>query len=323
MAASGHHHGSRTTRLRTRRRLRQQRYGQFLVRTVAGTLLPGLGLMAAGKRRIGSLLLAAILSSAVVVVAFVIITPNQRLLAYGGDRTALLLIGVGLVSVAVIWLMLALVSHRLLEPEGLSARKRLGGVLAVTLAASLVVGPLSLAAQNVFTQRDLIGAISGGESLTAPEIADHDDPWADLPRLNLLLMGSDAGDGRTGDRPDTLIVASVDTDSGDTVLVSVPRNLVGFQFPAGSPLRERYPDGFTGPGDPRDWMINAVYDFVPRDNGDIFTGIGNPGADATKSAVEGALDIDLDYFIMVNLEGFQVLVDAIGGVTLDVPRDIP
>ncbi|NEE01717.1 LCP family protein [Phytoactinopolyspora halotolerans] len=323
MATHGHQHGPRGARRHARRSRRRQRYGRFLVRTAAGTLLPGLGLMAAGRRRIGGLLLGTTLLGAFTVVLLVILIPNRRLLAYGGDRSALLLVGVGLISVAAIWLMIALVSHRLLEPVGLPVRKRLGGVLTVTVAASLVVGPLTLAAHNVFTQRSLIGAISGGESLTAPEIADHNDPWADLSRLNLLLLGSDAGDGRTGDRPDTLIVASVDTDSGDTVMISVPRNLVGFEFPAGSPLHERYPDGFTGPGDPRDWMINAVYDFVPRDHADVFDGIDNPGADATKAAVEGALDIDLDYFVMVNLEGFQVLVDAIGGVTLDVPRDIP
>nr|WP_281353717.1 LCP family protein [Phytoactinopolyspora mesophila] len=235
----------------------------------------------------------------------------------------LLVVGSTLAIAALVWLIVALATHRVLEPDGLPPGKRLGGALVVVLVTSLIVGPLSVAANNAFTQRDLIGAIAGGDSHTTPDIANVSDPWADIPQLNLLLLGSDAGDGREGVRPDTLIVASIDTQTGDTTMISVPRNLQGFPFPDESPLVQHYPSGFRGEGDQGEWMINATYRNVPALHPDVFEGIGNPGADATKWAVEGALGIDLDYFVMVNLEGFQAIVDALGGVTLDVPRDIP
>nr|WP_246211301.1 LCP family protein [Phytoactinopolyspora alkaliphila] len=184
---------------------------------------------------------------------------------------------------------------------------------------------MSVGANNAFTQRDLIGAISGGASLTTPEIADNKDPWADIPTLNLLLLGSDAGDGREGARPDTLIVASIDTHTGDTTTISLPRNLMGFPFPEESPLSAIYPQGWLKPAgeDDLEYMLNATFRNLPALHPEAFEGSEKRGADATKWAVEGALGIDIDYFMMVNLDGFSAIVDALGGVTMDVPRDIP
>ena len=52
----------------------------------------------------------------------------------------------------------------------------------------------------------------------------------------MLLLGGDGGVGREGVRTDTVIVASIDTHTGDTTLFSLPRNLENLPFPPGSPL---------------------------------------------------------------------------------------
>jgi LCP family protein required for cell wall assembly len=175
-------------------------------------------------------------------------------------------------------------------------------------------------ARTAFTQRDLLGTISadGATSQTTPDIADKADPWQDKPRLNLLILGGDGGEGREGVRPDTQIVASIDTHTGETTMISLPRNMQHMPFPDDSPLAANYPNGFSDPNpDELEQMLNAVYRNVPAAYPDI------SGSDANKWAVEGALGIEIDYYILVNLRGFQAIVDAIGGVTLDVPRDIP
>ncbi|WP_166354653.1 LCP family protein [Phytoactinopolyspora limicola] len=305
-----------------RRRRRRPRYGRFIAQTAIGSLVPGTGLIAAGRRRLGAAVLALFVAAGLGVLAVIAVVPTRRLASYGGDRQMMFVIGVALVAAAAIWLIVALVSHRLLEPARLPAGKRLGGALVVVVVTSLVVAPLSLGARNAFVQRDLIQAISGGESLTTPDI-DTSDPWADMPRLNLLLMGSDAGPGRDGERLNTLIVVSIDTHTGDATMIGIPRNLQRMPFAAASPLSGLYPQGFDGAGDEREWMAMSIYSNAPILHPEVFEGTDNPGADATKWAVEGALDIDVDYFIFVNMEGFQVLVDALGGVTLNVPRDIP
>ncbi|NDL61015.1 LCP family protein [Phytoactinopolyspora mesophila] len=312
-------HGGR----RALRHRRRPRFGRFLARTAMGTLIPGAGLMAAGRRRLGATILTLFIGSVLAMLAIAVVVPNRRLASYGGDRQMLMTVGIGLAAVAVVWLIIALVTHRLLEPEGLPPGKRLAGALVVVVVTSLIVAPLSLGARNAFVQRDLIGAISGGDSLTTPDIADASDPWADIPRLNLLLLGSDAGPGREGERLNSMIVASIDTETGDTTMIGIPRNLRRLPFAPDSPLAELYPHGFDGPGDEREWMAMSIYSNAPALHPEQFEGTENAGADATKWAVEGALAINIDYFIFVNMEGFQVLVDALGGVTVNVPRDIP
>jgi anionic cell wall polymer biosynthesis LytR-Cps2A-Psr (LCP) family protein len=45
--------------------------------------------------------------------------------------------------------------------------------------------------------------------------------------------------------------------------------------------------------------------------------------DATISAIEGVTGLKINYWAFVNLAGFRGLVDAVGGVTLNVPQPIP
>lgn len=323
MARARRAQGARRARLQTRREQRNERYGRFIGFTALGSLIPGTGLIAAGKRRIGTTVLVILAVLAILALAVVALVPTSELMSYGGDRQMMLIVGTLLAAGALAWLFIAIGTHRSLEPDGLPAGKRLAGALVVVLSASIVVAPMALGSRYAFTQRELVGNISSsGGSNTTPDV-DVSDPWADKPRLNVLFLGGDAGEGRTGLRPDTQILASIDTHSGATTMISLPRNLQRFPFPEGTPLAAAYPDGFTGGGDQLEWMLNAVYANVPSQHPDVFAGVGDPGADATKWAVEGALGIDVDYFIMVDLNGFEAVVDALGGITVDVPRDIP
>jgi len=185
-----------------------------------------------------------------------------------------------------------------------------------------VVAPMAVGIQNVFTQRGFVASIaapSDGTSNTTPVIEEAEDPWADKPRVNVLLLGGDGGEGREGVRPDTQIVASIDTETGQTVLLSLPRNLENVPFPVDSPLNAIYPSGYRD----GERLINEIYGTVPANHPEVFEGVTYAGADANKWAVEGALGIDIDYFVLINLAGFQQVVDALGGITIEVPRDIP
>ncbi|MGH8774751.1 MAG: LCP family protein [Jiangellaceae bacterium] len=318
--------GSRRARLESRRRQRSQQYGRFLGMAALGTLLPGAGLWAAGRRRSGAFFLTLVALGLAAGAAVLLLVPRARLAAGAFDRDRLAMVGGGLAVLAVVWLLVALTSMRALEPRGLSAGRRLGGALVVTIVASLVVAPMAVGSRYAFTQRDFVGSIGADDdaSLTTPEIEEKSDPWADIPRVNVLLLGGDAGDGRIGLRPDTQILASIDTKTGETVMFSLPRNMQGVPFPVDSPLYEYFPNGFGNrDGDP-EYLLNAIYQNVPQMvPAEVFTGSQNPGADANKWAVEGALGIDVDYYVLVDLQGFQTIVDALGGITIDVQEDIP
>ncbi len=64
------------------------------------------------------------------------------------------------------------------------------------------------------------------------------DPWKGIPRVNLLLLGSDAGKDRTGVRTDSMMVASINTKTGNTVLIGLPRSLQKVPFPESNPLHQ-------------------------------------------------------------------------------------
>ncbi len=283
-------------------------------------------MIAAGRRRSGLFFLTLFVLGLAALVAVYLLVPKERLLAVAFDQRELTIVAGVLAAVGIVWLLVAVASHRALEPTGLSAGKRLIGALVVVFATSLVLTPMAAGVQRAFVQRDLIESVAAPEdakSNTTPELAEGEeevDPWANKPRVNVLLLGGDGAPGRDGIRPDTQILASIDTKTGDTVLFSLPRNLQHVPFPEDSPLDEIYPEGYT---DHEESLLNALFDFVPANHPEAFEGVAYPGADANKWAVEGALGIDVDYFVLVNLEGFEQLVDALGGITVDVKEDIP
>ena len=117
-----------------------------------------------------------------------------------------------------------------------------------------------------------------------------------------------------------MTVASVDSETGRTVLISLPRNLQAVPFPSYSPLHDRFPNGYRCSDG--SCMLNAIYTYA-SEHRDLYPGVQNPGAQATKEAVEGATGLKINYWVLIDLEGFESLVDSVGGITMDVYRRVP
>jgi LCP family protein required for cell wall assembly len=69
-------------------------------------------------------------------------------------------------------------------------------------------------------------------------------------------------------------------------------------------------------------MLNAIYTYA-SEHRDLHPGVQNPGAQATKEAVEGATGLTINYWVLIDLDGFRSLVDSVGGITMDVYRRVP
>ncbi len=133
--------------------------------------------------------------------------------------------------------------------------------------------------------------------------------WDGLERLNILLLGADAGVGRSSIRTDTMIVVSIDPENGNVALFSLPRNIV--QVPLPTEMGIWGCDCF-----PR--MLNDLY-VAGVESPQAFPGPQDPSVNAVKGGFGEILGIPIHYYAMVTLEGFVGVVDAIGGVTIDVP----
>ena len=327
-------HSSRTVVEQAVHHEQNRRLRTFIGRASLGSLVPGVGLMLAGRRLVGGIVLGAFLVLLVVVVLALTGLTSTDLVALAVDPRFLVVSAGALAILAVGLLVNAAASHHVLQPDGIRRNQRLAAAVVVMLVSSLVVAPVALASRYAMVQYDLVTNVftadPDGAEITASSGDDardprpYEDPWADVDRVNVLLIGSDAGPGREGTRPDTNIVASVDPATGDTVLFSLPRNLENVPFPADSPLSDYYPWGWQGdPGDPGSELLNAIYRYVPALHPELFTKVDDPGAEAMKLAAEGATGLPIDYYVMVDLDGFQQVVDALGGIDITVSQRIP
>ena len=300
-------------------RRRERGFGSALGWTVAGAVVPGTGLLAAGRRKTGAVVLVVFLL--LVAGGVWVLMAGQRALvraAVDTDRLLWIVGGAGLI--ALLWIVVIIASYRSLLPAHTSrGRHVLGGVLVLLLVLA-VAAPAVEVGRLALVQRDLIaGVFDGGKSAT---VVDKPDPFVGKPRLNVLLLGGDGGVGREGVRTDTVIVASIDTHTGDTTLISLPRNLENLPFPAGSPLATAYPNGFED-GAEDESLLNAVYRNGPAAHPGILGPTDNPGADFLKLGVGEATGLHIDYYVLVNLAGFSRLVDALGGITVNVNYYVP
>ncbi|MGY0692383.1 LCP family glycopolymer transferase [Virgibacillus sp. FSP13] len=103
--------------------------------------------------------------------------------------------------------------------------------------------------------------------------------------LNILLLGVDERANDRG-RSDALMVLSLDPENDKMQLVSIPRDTRTTIIGKGSEDK-----------------INHAYAFG--------------GADMSVATVENFLDISLDYYVRMNMEGLQELVDQLGTITVD------
>jgi LCP family protein required for cell wall assembly len=294
----------------TEERAARVRFRRAVALMAMTLVLPGSAQLACGNKRVGRTALRLWFALVIVTAGCLALAAFHHTFAFWlvSDLAALQTVRIALMLLAVGWAALFFDAWRLGQPLSLRMGHRraavgINGILCFSVASVLLFG-----AHLVGVQRDFIQTMFGSGSATGA----HDG------RYNVLLMGGDSGIDRWGLRPDSLTVASIDAETGRTVLISLPRNMQNFPFAKGSVMRQQFPKGF----DCEHCMLNGVYTWA-LDNKKLFGKDKNPGVDATISAVEGITGLKMNYWAMVNLKGFRDLVDAVGGVTLNVRSRIP
>jgi LCP family protein required for cell wall assembly len=152
-------------------------------------------------------------------------------------------------------------------------------------------------------------------------------------RITILIAGGDAGPGRGGLRTDSMIVASIHTGTGRAALFSFPRNLGSI------PLPKRFESAFVdfekslapepAPVEEGEEMpewesckcfpeqMNSIYPFTRRWTRTYPNEI-DPGMAALRDVIEGLMGVNIDYYMLVDMAAFVDLVDAIGGIDVNV-----
>jgi LCP family protein required for cell wall assembly len=135
-------------------------------------------------------------------------------------------------------------------------------------------------------------------------------PWNGEERLNVLLIGTDQRPREGTYNTDTLIVVSIDPATKQVAMFSLPRDTVDVPVPPG-PARQVFGPVYTK-------KINAWFTSV-RNRADLFPGTDvTRGYNGLKAIIGNLYGLDIKYFVEVNFEGFKAVVDALGGVTINV-----
>lgn len=300
--------------------------------SVLGTVLPGAGLLRTRWRPWGIAMLTVLVVGLVALIAAAFVMP-AALLGLALNPRVLIVATVALCAMGVIWAASVVVTYLSLRPRGAPVWQQLIGAVVVLALVAGIALPTVVGAQYAFSTASLITGVSanedpGADPSSGGSFGNAIDPWADKPRLNVLILGGDSGQQRDqtlGARTDTVILASIDTATGKTTLFSLPRQTQRVPFPSGSSLAKVWPNGFTnGVPDNSDYFLNAIYRDVPAlAPNAIPKGVQDPGAWALKQGVGEALGLHVDYYAMINMDGFIKFIDALGGITVNINEPVP
>lgn len=275
-------------------------------------VLPGSAQLAAGSKPVGRIALRvwAVALGLVGLTVAIVLLWRSAAIALVANQVVMGVVQVLLVLVGLAWAVLVVDAWRLGRPPELAREHRLGFAIGSFGLALLLFGGGLAASVVVADQRDLMSAVFAGGG----------DTHVDKGRYNILLLGGDAGVDRTGVRPDSITVASVDAETGRSVLFGLPRNMEDVPFPESSPMHQRFPRGFTCPK--HECLLNAIYTYA-SEHSDLYPGVHDPGAQATKEAVEAITGLKINYYAMIEIRSFEKLIDAVGGITLDIGVRVP
>ncbi|MFC7328515.1 LCP family protein [Marinactinospora rubrisoli] len=302
-----------------RRRERPRGTGRALLWTVASVPVPGIAHLRMGRRWAGGTILGCYLLALGALAALAVhLGGDLRLsMRFLVQERWLIAAGAAAFVVCVLWMTVVVHAYVITRPPRAHWSRRWTAALVVTALCVAIAAPAAAVMRTAHTAYD---ALSSVFSADRGRPVDAADPWEGRDRVNVLLLGGDAGDNRYGMRTDSMMVASIDVEYGDTVLVGLPRNLENVPFPEGTALAERYPEphGF-------DDLLNEVYQTVADDPVTLAIDpvAEDPAADTLRRTIGYAIGVDIDHYALIDMRGFQDLIDAIGGIDVYIDEPIP
>ncbi len=271
-----------------------------LAAAALSALIPGLGQLLNGRRRLAALFLIPSLILLAIGALIVSSQSGPRLAAWiVSPRVLGTLLALNVLVVA--W-RLAAVGQAFLDTGRTGPTGRLGIVGLVVIAILVVVPHLAIYRYGSILG-DTFDRIFTGEVLGASTIrgANAGPVPGEGERVNVLIVGSDKRGKRTANLTDTMMVASLDPVGHSVSIVSIPRDLIG------TPL---------GNGDVFGPKLNSLMHFADSHPKDYPQG----GLRALEDAVGALLGIPIHYYASLDFDGFIKMVDAVGGVDVNVTK---
>jgi polyisoprenyl-teichoic acid--peptidoglycan teichoic acid transferase len=318
-------------------------YPARLLRALYSAIIPGVGQLVAGVRRRGFVLLAIFLL--VSLVGVIILTRGvDTIITWAVQPKVLLaLLWVNIIIMLVrmfavidAWMTAKVGALKPVRPSGpgiLMTGVGLALILVFTIAPHAVAGYYTIVSHNLLTtvfagdddngtkpstttthrSTNSSGGSPGSETTETSESTTTTLPleWGSDGRMTILLIGTDAGYGRTGARADSMNVASIDMQTGDAAIFGLPRNT------GDTPLGKKTAAALGKKTYPE--MLNSLYTAALQ-HPEIAPDGGDPGAEAVMETASLILGIPIDYYAVVNMMGLVDMVDALGGIDVNLKK---
>ncbi len=302
-----------------------------LLRALYSALIPGVGQLVAGARRRGLVLVGifVVVSLAAVVV---LSRGTDAILEFAVQPKVLLtllFLNVVIVLVRIFAVLDAWMTGKAGRASAGRPSRREATLTGIGLALILLfcITPHAIAGYYTAVSHNLLTSVFAGSSETSTtttlasaglpdtegtpttESTSAQITSGDDERLTILLIGTDEGRGRWSARADSINIATVNLKTGDVAIFGIPRNMG--EVPLGKKTaaalkKTRF-----------DEIVNGLYTFA-LPHPEIAPEGGDPGAEAVKETAQLMLGIPIDYYVVVNFLGLIDLVDAFGGVDVNV-----
>jgi len=281
-------------------------------------VIPGSAQVLAGNRRLGRIGIIFTLGFWALALLTLLFAFVSKLAIFTLLLNPLIAIPLGVLFIcyAALIVFFTLDSLRLMNLPAVTSRAKpiIIAFLAITgLIASFITGTIG---STAITASNLVNKMFVNSGSLEPQKG----------RYNILLIGADSGLNRFGLRPDSISVISISAETGNTVNIGLPRNLSRIQFTPGTPIKKVYPYGYNHDcGGP--CLLNAIYKSTMDNYAYLYPGAKKKGStagmEATKSAVQWITGLKIDAYVMINMKSFVGLIDAIGGIEVNVKKALP
>lgn len=142
--------------------------------------------------------------------------------------------------------------------------------------------------------RDLFG------TGTRTDTVNVKDAWPGMDYINILILGVDTREVEGDQNADVIMIARVDFTTKEVRVVSIPRDLQ-VEVPG---------HGLS--------KINGAYNIGVKENPDNEVA----GVAMMRDTIQYNFGVPIHEFVLVDFEGFEEVIDAVGGITIVVPERI-
>ena len=270
-----------------------------LTAAVLSAVIPGLGQLFNGRRRLAALFLVP--SLVLIVVALLLVRSQSPAQVAAWVISPQVLGALLTLNVLVLAWRLVAVGQAFLDTRRTGPAGWLG-IAGIAIIGLLVVLPHLVVWRYGSILGDTFDKIFSGSVLgaTSPGASAGPGP-TETERINVLIVGTDTRGKHTEDLTDTMMVASLDPVGKTVSLVSIPRDMIN------TPL---------GNGDTFGPKLNSLMSYADRNRDQFPKG----GMRTLEDAIGALLGIRIDYYAQLDFGGFIKVVDAVGGVDVNVAK---